>query len=260
MGQLCREYSETPAVITRLPARPRTGIYGCSGCPAPLGSSPLPGKQHPPASALSDGRSLSWCARSVTATCRSQPASGSTGHEQVLGPVALVLVIKPLPPTCLGRDGRPLLGLPTAWRSRPQTTRGVIGFRIEVQHVLHAPRTRRSPWGCTTHFFRHGLSSFFSAPAWPSPGRWSRSTPASPPRRPAMKVQRVCPSGTVRAGHGHQVGFLLSNEFTPLSRPGRSLRAPATCLPRSAGVPGPPWPAHHQGFGHLLVGEGLHRP
>ena len=58
-----------------------------------------------------------------------------TGHEQVPGPVALVLVIKPLPPARLGRDGRPLLGhqLLGGLVETDYGPLGVIGFRIEVQ-------------------------------------------------------------------------------------------------------------------------------
>ena len=62
-------------------------------------------------------------------------------------------------------------------------------------------------------FFRHGLSSFFSAPLGDGVGqfqlhRW----------RPAIATSSGCALPGL-AGHGHQVGFLPSIKFTPLPRP-----------------------------------------
>ena len=69
-------------------------------------------------------------------------------HEQVPGPVALVLIIKPLLPSRLGRDGSPLLlgGL-------VETERAAWGHRVRRRGPARPPcrlRTRRSPWECTT--------------------------------------------------------------------------------------------------------------
>ena len=58
------------------------------------------------------------------------------------------------------------------------------------------------------------------------------------------------------AGHGHQVGFLLSIKFAPLSRPRQVIKGPLQpafneALPHPADRGG----AHHQSFGHLPVGK-----
>ncbi len=47
----------------------------------------------------------------------------------------------------------------------------IMGFRVEVQDVLHTRHEVGAHSGMHNSFFCHGLSSFFSVPAAPSPGR-----------------------------------------------------------------------------------------
>ena len=105
-------------------------------------------------------------------------------------------------------------------------------------------------------FFRHGLSSFFQHLPDRLPGAGVGQLQL---HRLAGK-QSQGPAGVPfrgrAAGHGHQVGFLLSIQFAPLPRLRQVIKGalqPAfyETLPHPAHRGG----AHHQSFRHLLVGK-----
>ena len=104
--------------------------------------------------------------------------------------------------------------------------------------------------------FRHGLSSFFQHLPDRLPGDGAGQLEFH--RLVGQQSQRPAggPFWWCAAGHGHQVGFLLSIKFAPLSRPRQVIEGalqPACyeALPHPADRGG----AHHQGFRHLLVGK-----
>ncbi len=144
---------------------PGRRLYGCSGCPAPLGPSPLQGKQYPPASA-SDGRSLPWCdARSLG----HMPPGPPTAHKSLNKfrvPLRWYSASNRFPTSRLGRDGLPLLRFHQLLGGLDETgygPLGVIGFRVEVQHVLHCrlpvQDSGAPPQGCSQYsFFRSKIN------------------------------------------------------------------------------------------------------
>ena len=128
--------------------RRAVGVEIVQDHPPPPGS---PDRLHPPASA-SGGRSPAWCAAGSPPPAATRPAARRPGTgcgclpAGIRGPAAGE-VQGP------GRQRGPGLrqqlggGLVKA----DHRTLGVIRFGVQVQHVLHVgPRTRRSPWGCTT--------------------------------------------------------------------------------------------------------------
>ena len=87
-----------------------------------------------------------------------------TEHEQVPGPVSLVLGVIAFHPSGLGFDGWPhvLDQLPGGLVETYHGTLWVAGFVVQVQHIPPSGATN-SPLTLGMHhsFFFHGLSSFF---------------------------------------------------------------------------------------------------
>ena len=118
-------------------SRKGTPYDGYSDCPAPRGSPGHRGKPHPPAIA-SGGRSPAWCA----ARCwpGGAPArQGFTGQEDVAGAAASILVVLPPRSSRLRRQRLPDLGqqLGRGLVKAHHRPIGVVGFGIQVQHILH---------------------------------------------------------------------------------------------------------------------------
>ncbi len=64
---------------------------------------------------------------------------GLTAHKQVAGPITLILIVKSFTSAALGRDGSLLLchQLLGSLVETDDWTFGVVGFRVEVQHIFH---------------------------------------------------------------------------------------------------------------------------
>ena len=143
--------SAGPLALER--SRTATPCGGCSDCPAPL--APLappgsPGRLRPPASA-SGRRSPAWCAAGSLLLAANPPRAHRPGTGCGSPPAGT-----PSPAAAAVRAGPaeragspPTIG----WRSRRSRPPAFGGQRVRRTGPAHPPcwpRTRRSPWECTT--------------------------------------------------------------------------------------------------------------
>ena len=167
-----------------------------------------------------------------------------TSHEQVPGPVALVLVIKPFPPSCLGRDGRPLLGhqLPGGLVETDYGPLGVIGFRVEVQHVLHAGYELGAHLWDAPLLFPPGLEFvFFSTCLTVSREMESVNSSSTAWSASNRNVQRACPSGGALQATATKWASCFPSSLRRCPGRGRSSRARFNPPSTKRCRPGPPW-------------------
>ena len=89
------------------------------------------------------------------------PRQGFAGQEQIAGPLPPVLIVLPPRASRLGRHRRPRIGQQLGWRSRQSRPPASGGHRVRRTEPAPywirgpapppcGPRSRRSPWGCTT--------------------------------------------------------------------------------------------------------------
>ena len=91
------------------------------------------------------------------------PRQGFAGQEQIAGPLPPVLIVLPPRASRLGRHQRPRIGqqLGGGLVKADHRPLGVIGFGVQVQHLLHVGHEVAAHPGDAPLFLLHGLRAFF---------------------------------------------------------------------------------------------------
>ena len=139
-----------PPRLGRGRSRTRTPLGGCSGCPGPPGPPESPGRLHPPASA-SAGRNPAWYVVQSPPPAANPPEARRPGTGcgcPLAGTRSPAAGAVPAG-RAAGAGSRPATGLRSR-QSRPPAAWGHRARRTGPALPPYGPRSRRSPWGCTT--------------------------------------------------------------------------------------------------------------
>ena len=205
-----------------------------SGCPGPDAPPRPPGRPRPPASA-SGGRSPAWCAARDR---HLPPASWTWAHRpgQVAGALSppVLVVAAPVSPAgpAAGAGCQPATG----WRLVKADHRplGVIGFGVQVQHVLHVGHELGAhPWNAPLLLLPRLEGVFLRCSRTVS---WDKRAPipTPPPCPPAGAGSSGHVLPAVGAGQRDEVGFAPVVQLPVPMGLGSVVKHP--CQPRFGGA------------------------